>query len=301
MEIPQAKGVSRRMINEERPIEELLEMLARGGVQHLDSVLRALSREVLFLPINPAQGSDAEAECLSIPNVSDASRNAVPAFLTEDLFAAWSKGEHRYLALPGSDIAATVPERTWLIINPDTATEVEFSPEEVARMLAFMQDELAQAPEVEADDMLEDEIEYRFVDSGEVTAELEKIISELEPVKEGYYVQVNGPYPTAMLGLLTRDLDVETRFNLMAQIASVSKDCFGLAGAIEVYDDLNSSASASWDLFSALTPFFVRDDRPPTLRSEVEVLSFELEGKAPSGSKEYPAEPQLQAASTRKA
>ena len=50
----------------------------------------------------------------------------------------------------------------------------------------------------------------------------------------------------------------------MSEIAELSRDLLGAAGALEVYDDLNVSNSNSWDLFSTLVPFY---DNPTALNS----------------------------------
>ena len=61
-------------------------------------------------------------------------------------------------------------------------------------------------------------------------------------------------------GLLSPNLGASRRFSLVGEIAEVSRQHFGIAGALEVFDDLHVKSSRSWELFSSLAPFYSREN-----------------------------------------
>lgn len=113
-----------------------------------------------------------------------------------------------------------------------------------------------------------------------VVAEIESVLLEYSEVEEAYFQE--GGAGHAVLGLLTKGLDPDRRFLLIDQIAEISRMFFGAAGAVEVYDDLESTTSSSWELFNALTPFYSRQN----LR---DALTVEKQSKSEKDSTNQPA------------
>ncbi|MFN8389095.1 MAG: SseB family protein [Bdellovibrionota bacterium] len=91
---------------------------------------------------------------------------------------------------------------------------------------------------------------------GRAVEELSELLERFPSVEEAYLADTELQHPGCVLGVLTSRLGSEERFGLIEGVANISRAVFGEAGAIEVYDDLNSQSSRSWDLFNTLAPFY---------------------------------------------
>lgn len=96
-------------------------------------------------------------------------------------------------------------------------------------------------------------------DISKLERELINIVSSYSGVEEAYLLEHASPHSELILGLLVKDWVEDERFRIVESVAIVSKDMFGYAGAIEVYDDLNDTHSSSWDLFKMIPPFYTRE------------------------------------------
>jgi hypothetical protein len=96
----------------------------------------------------------------------------------------------------------------------------------------------------------------------QATSELSSLLEKYPGVEEAYLASTKLAHPGCVLGVLSERLGSEERFGLIEGVANISRSVFGEAGAIEVYDDLNSQTSRSWDLFNTLAPFYSRQHQP---------------------------------------
>lgn len=103
-------------------------------------------------------------------------------------------------------------------------------------------------------------IDFDPSDDRAVINELRNLLVEYPDISEAYYTTSGGEHGRGILGVLAEHTDPEKRFNLISSVADLSRSLLGYAGAIDVYDDLNDRQSGSWNLFVALTPFYIRAD-----------------------------------------
>ncbi len=106
-----------------------------------------------------------------------------------------------------------------------------------------------------------------LADRSKLVAELRNLLADFIEVEEAYYQDLGDDATTpVVLGMLCSGLDAERRFILFDRVAELSKKFYGIAGAIEVFDDLDVRSSNSWDLFKSLTPVYSSD---PAFRADV--------------------------------
>ena len=237
-------------------LESVLAKVAKGEID-------LLIDEYIILPVSKKMRGPGKTEQISVPTIHLAGKKFVPAFTSEDLFSAWAEGRYNCLSLIGGDIAASVPGGSGLIINPGSATAIQISPETLLELAGH-----GPAPkEASAEDL---------------NTQLRTLLKEHATVSEAYLApvaaQANPQMAELLLGLLYHRVLPEDRFNLLSAIAQISSDHFGSAGAIEVYDDLHLKHSNSWELFQALTPFYIlgeenRAESSPPLNAQVEKIT----------------------------
>ena len=150
----------------------------------------------------------------------------------------------------------TLPEDACLFIDPGKEHFLKLTPAEIKQLSIgdsinedFPQEEIA----------TRDLVAHHVEKFDQVVSSLRELLADYPEVLEGYFVEANQEQAQGMLGILTRDLRVETRFVLIDKVAEISRSCLGAAGAIEVFDDLNLTTSSSWELFNAKNPFYVNE------------------------------------------
>lgn len=130
-------------------------------------------------------------------------------------------------------------------------------------------------PEEASEEMLDEfseKIKSRF-DISNLEEELRSLFPSFQRIEEAYLLEHSSPHSELVLGLLIKDWIEDERFRIIESIAMISKQIFGYAGAIEVYDDLYDSHSNSWDLFKMISPFYVNEKISTSLAEKIEVLS----------------------------
>lgn len=167
-------------------IAGVLEAVARGDVEQLDTLLQLLIDALVFLP---NREEDSKQVRLSVPVVTLPGRTLVPVFTTKELFSDWAGGFYGCLNLPGADIAMSIPDDTWIIVNPGSASEIELSPEEICKLVRLAHEgagvELPPedfiVPERPGNDDRLADIEDDAPDCNEVTRELREVLA-MEPL-----------------------------------------------------------------------------------------------------------------------
>jgi len=219
----------------------------------------------------------AEAKKVKMVTEVRGSEKIVSTFTEEDRFFQWA-GDRPYqcFSVAAGDLAITLPRGTSLALDPGSEHEQLFSPEEVQ----YLADPVAESEPIavtgdfqEHFDIGEPEAVTQYAEELSETEklsmrdELKEVLTRYLSVDEGYFVDLSGQ---AVLGVLGEEMPSEERFELIENVAEVSRKYFGEAGAIEVYDDLHSAVSNSWEMFSAQAPFFTREtsERPSAYRRE---------------------------------
>ncbi|MCB0360556.1 MAG: hypothetical protein KDD44_12995, partial [Bdellovibrionales bacterium] len=118
--------------------------------------------------------------------------------------------------------------------------------------------------EIEADDATESvragAQQLRPRSEAEMANIMRSLVRGFPEIAEAYYLNAEHEHAEGVLGLLTYGMSSERRFQLIADVAELSRNVFGEAGAIEVYDDLHEPQSGSWELFQMLVPFYSASD-----------------------------------------
>ncbi|MCB0322227.1 MAG: enhanced serine sensitivity protein SseB C-terminal domain-containing protein [Bdellovibrionales bacterium] len=288
-------------------IERYLLAIARGESASISGLLPLLSEAVLYAPVVTFEnlGDSKGTSKIRVATFVSGRRTVVPVFTSEESFLDWSDGRHQCFSVAGGDLALTLPRDTWIVVNPGTLHALELSPDDVRTMSEFPPEPLhedaegtddiewsdapGQAGVPAFDEDPEDGLEFPAelfatateqdetlpladaqseTDQEALLEELTQVLRRYPEVQEAYFQENSSEQ--AVLGLLSVELEPERRFLLIDQIAELSREYYGAAGAIEVYDDLELQSSHSWELFNAITPFYVRERTGSPLRLEKE-------------------------------
>lgn len=302
-------------------IEQYLEAIYRGQDASVSVLLPALANQFVFAPLLNIEHVDDERSTNRIRVATFASglRKVVPVFTSKKIFDDWSDGRYSSFSVAGGDLALTLPKGSWLVLNPGKMHCLELSPDDVITLSKIDQPEFSlpieeldaqvvARPQRFVEDMADDDGKVIDLTAENVPREhavspmrierkslpdLERDLSRLfllyPEVQEAYFSETDSSQ--AVLGLLAPKLSPEQRFLLIDEIANLSRNTYGSAGAIEVYDDLNLKTSHSWALFSVLSPFYIRsefenselrlekerivkDELPPAMQSRADTRSW---------------------------
>ena len=271
--------------------EENFRALRQGGSpEEREYALADLSNTVVSVPIRRSKsvaGHPGEKK-VSLFIESNNGRREVTVFTHEDIFSDWASGKDlQSFSVAAGDLALTLPPDAWLIVDPHTGGELRIPPDEV-QVLAYPpiiseplkpklpEHEPAPQREPEPADMnlAGDKEDFAsvgdesFMDSPDeelseterktMKEDLRRLLSRFSHIDEAYFVETGGPHTAPLLGLLGGSCSSEERFTLIEGVAEISRKYFSEAGALEVYDDLHSPSSRSWELFNTQAPFFSR-------------------------------------------
>ena len=303
-------------MSSDKAIDECLESVRSGKGGSTSRLLQLLCDEFVFTPVKTVQklGDEQGTNKVTVASFKRKERNIVPVFTSEEHFFNWSSGKYQCFSLAAADLALTLPNDAWVMINPGHPSSCQLSPSDLKRLSqidpSVMQTQTSFAAvgrEEEAGDPSEsdtvsasrEEI-FRNVsnensslvsrDSGElvaeVTSELRQVLVNFAEVQEAYYQEVDSDHTHAVIGLLSNRVTAEKRFHLIDDIAEISRKYYGVAGAIEVYDDLDNTTSASWDLFKAIAPFYTQEQAAALRESSEGELAAEISVSSESDKSE---------------
>lgn len=269
--------------------DELVKEALKGGGEARLMLLREFANQMAVLPVvsYSSESDGPERKKISVATTMIAGRRQVPVFTSEDCFFAWTDGTHQCFSLLGADIAMTLPPESYLLINPGQRYSIELTPDEVRQVadnnFPVIETKVASALNVEDDSAAvnEEPVENNIIEikqtereslsipgREEVISALNKLFEEFKSISEAYFVETGGRYNGPVLGLLTKNLNTEGRFLIIEKIADLSRRLYHEAGAIEVYDDLHSASSSSWELFNAEEPIYTLSSKVPASLSE---------------------------------
>jgi len=95
-----------------------------------------------------------------------------------------------------------------------------------------------------------------MVETAVIQAKLEILLARFPEVSEAYLYAPKTGKQSAVLGVLCKKMNSDRRHSFFEDVAMISNQYFGTTDAIDVYDDLTSEKTNSWDLFSGLSPFY---------------------------------------------
>lgn len=258
-------------------LNSLLAEIAEGAESSRPQFLSALAGHILVVPVMKAASNEQiekSLEVVKVPTFTARERNLMPAFTDVALFEQWSQGRYDSVTLMGIDISLVMPPATWLVINPGSETSTQISPEELSTLDAASRDDATSVGDGERDGV-----------RNLAESDLRSCFARYPEIEEAYLEPSPSGSGEAVVGLMCSDLKPDRRFMLMAEIAEISRNAFGLAGAIEVFDDLHAEGSRSWDLFKGHSPFYVAsrdgEDFADNMGAQVEVSHVNSDTEQP--------------------
>ncbi len=235
--------------------EQYLKRIALGERKHTRSALLLLANDLLVTPLAKRSDERSGAEKLSVVTLAQGEKKLIPTFTSEDYFLSWSQGKHQSFSVAGADLAISIPRGSSLLIDPGQAHSIELSPEQV--------NELSQVNEIPDPAKLSPlelppQPAASSAPADPLLADLSILLEGYPEVGRSYFLATPGEEAEGILRLVTEGLSAERRFLLMADIAEISRMYFGIAGAIDVYDDLDMSSLGNQPAFEKLPPFYTR-------------------------------------------
>ena len=270
-------------------LESLLHRVREGDAQSELALLGHLAAATVFVPAFEVQ-DDSITSKVKVATFAQDRRRLIPAFTDRVSFEVWAAARYECFPIIGANLALSLPEGTWIVLNPGQPGMLELAPALVTQ--------IPEAPEPDPSVPIPDESDHRarIQQPSEYTDLLDEGLSPYEfviqddadggldelseftarpdalenlnericsicatfPEVEEAYLQCDpiGETCQCVVGLLTSGLDAERRFLLIDKIAELSRELLGSAGALEVYDDLDVKTSRSWELFNALSPIY---------------------------------------------
>lgn len=258
-------------------IEEHLRRIKQGERGHLSSLLPLLSSDLLTTPISQmGTGDDARgAKKIRVVSLTEHGIKKIPTFTADEYCSAWSGDKYQSFTVPGADLALAIPRDAYLVIDPGQAHSIELTPDQVRELArigfeglsegSFTQSEIPPTPEnipLSPEPVLvtipEEKPKEERSAQDALFRDLSFIFSSYPEIEQAQYLSVPTAYSEGVLGLVTRNLHSDRRFLLMADIAEIARMYFGLAGAIDVYDDISVIPLDTKQLLSELHPFYFR-------------------------------------------
>ncbi len=296
-------------------IDGYLEKVASGQTELLPDLLRHLGSEMLYTPVTEIEnvGDSRGTNRIKVATLSFEDHSAVPSFTSDEHFLEWSDGKHQCFSVSAADLAMSLPQNSWLMLNPGLSSALELSPEEVSLLAAgevgektiasseenkySSEQDYFDSGKSEFSRLQEEDIfrllpqetpavsseEFAFLEQ-QVCADLLQVLRKHNEVEQAYFEETRDNATHVILGLFAKQLSPEIRFTIIDEIADISKRYYGKAGAIEVYDDLHIRASSSWELFKHLKPFYLRDAEATRTEPEKELRNQIISERSPQKS-----------------
>ncbi len=273
-------------------VNDLISRVAQGEISLVHEVLESLAHEYLLLPVSAKfnTGDARGTQRVTVPTLQLDARTVVPVFTSEDAFSSWSDGHHNCLSLIGADVVDSVPRGAGMIINPGQPFSLELSPAELEAIVRVANGEsLGSLPVASRATTANGGGQARNSKNGidriseQLVPQLHEVFRDFPAVLEAFVVPVKTPTSEVVLGLLTEGLKADLRFDLLSRIAEISRAVFGNVGAVEVFDDLHSRVSTSWELFQAQAPFYSRSSSRSELQQPAEQPTGPLAGQPLAG------------------
>ena len=111
-------------------LEEYLAKVAGGDRSYLDRLCRKLSDREVFVAVRSDGVIGADAARFTLAFLINGNKSLLPVFTTKIGFKKWSGAPSatKPLAMLCGEVCAALPEKTGIIINPDSKDTVELNP-----------------------------------------------------------------------------------------------------------------------------------------------------------------------------
>ena len=237
----------------------LLTRLELGEYSVASEAYEVFARTRFFIPVADGRSvkpiANKDDYLLFFPHLES---EASFVFTTGLRLFGWAGAFQEHIHVFGDELARIYPEDTYLILNKDQSDELSISPSVVSLLFEFEKRKLEESNinsvkptlDLSKADLAEQKKEHL------ITTELKAALSTYQNIEEAYFLRNEEKASTAVLGIHAENIKNEDRFNLMAEVAEISKMHYGIAGAIDVLDDLHIPNSPSWEFFKVLVPFY---------------------------------------------
>ncbi len=273
---------------------ELVESIVRAkssGEEVRSAAYRTLAEKILYVPLHTVRNSESVdgGKKVRFLTLDTGGTKRVPAFSTEDLLFDWSSGDHQFLPVAGADLVMMLPHGLLIELDIGTNHNLLLSRQEMDAILETENEPFAAQPleetrsSVSGTKFSENSVERNSTPlqpsapqvlkpraaatESEIEERVRRTLLSYPAVVEAYYLGADEDGFGGLLGLLVSsdvegaDWNTEQRFSLVEDVAEASRELFGYAGAIEVYDDLANESSRSWDLFKSHKLFYRKEDQ----------------------------------------
>lgn len=247
-------------------IERFLGEVSQGNREHFDFALSLLSSGLLITPVSLQEDGEQRTKKVRVVTLVRGGKKVIPTFTTEDYFLSWAGSDYQSFSVPGADLALSLPGDACLVIDPGQVHSIELTADEVAR-LANIPEQSLEALLLQADELRSPSTPISQTESVSgatppVLDDLSRLFKNFEEIEQAYFEELLPDRKEAALGLVLGQIAAERRFHLMAEIAELSRLHFGMAGAIDVFENTDFSTLSVRDPFAGKDPFYRRVRKP---------------------------------------
>ncbi len=241
-------------------LEQALAQMIDGDSRFREVILPLLTHARLEIPIVDQIESGVDTR-VKFKTFQNGQRSILPIFTSKGFLQDWGGEKQESISIHGSDLFMLVNRGIFILINPESDLETAFLPLDLEdlkdRSLSF---ENAV------------KVYHRLIYSQRIRTgknslrqSLVNVVSKVKPLNEVYFslerrsTESEGYVAEAHLGCVAEALTPWEKYELVAEIAALSKDLFGFAGTIEFYDDLSDPDSPNWANFKSSDLLFRRN------------------------------------------
>jgi hypothetical protein len=261
-------------------LDELLSAAIDGGREAVERFYtRLLDARVVvprrFQALPLSDSPEYPHELFDLLGVKDRERVCIPIFTTAESVPAWSGTEFLLREISLTELLGLVPDGWWIVLNPGSEVEKEFSPWELEQLRAGQESVPLLVEEALADEAEHGlsfcEIEPEFVGLGGVLADFAQSRSEIESV---YLLQrqreaTDAGLPALVVGVRTYGISVDAQEQLRSDMVAVAEKA--LIGAATVQVVLGGALGGSMldEVFGRFSPCFSRKEPKSGVISKV--------------------------------
>lgn len=235
-------------------LETYLYRAARGELADLAPVVPLIPPSIFYFP-SVSENTTGLTYKFRVPLIRRNGKEYLPVFLKRShLLSSYEKDSISAQEVRGEHILNNLPGRCGLMFEPNTSLEVKFDREDLKSVLS-------------------DDFEGSVAKIGLLEADLTTLFHQFNGVQEAFILEHHSDNGEIILGILFREPDQDRRYVLKDEIAKISVKHYGYAGAIDVFDDLDSPESVAWHKFKRSNPFYAKANITDRLEISKTVVS----------------------------
>lgn len=252
-----------------QPLDELLAAAIEGGRAAVEKFYRGLFAARVFVPrrFQAMPLSDSPSypnDFIDLLGVNDKTRVVVPVFTGTDLVREWSGTEFALREITFVELAGLLPEQWWVVLNPGSEIEKEFTPWEIEHIRAGEQSLPILVEEALAH---EGESGLSFSAVGDEFAKLKEVLAQfaatVESIEAVYLLQRergehSDSLPSLVVGVRTTSIPTTEQEGIRSDAAAVAEQA--LIGSATVQVMLGGALGASMldEVFQGFSPIYIR-------------------------------------------